>query len=111
LIYKHIVEQNAPNWTAQALDKLADLFENRRQYERSADYWRQSIALGDPGGNKQKRLDQIEGNWGQFEPIGTQPAGPVGATVEFRFRNGKKVSFEAQEINVQKLLDDLKAYL
>ena len=31
--------------------------------------------------------------------------------MEFRFRNGSKVSFEAQEINVQKLLDDVKAYL
>ena len=35
----------------------------------------------------------------------------MGATVEFRFRNGRKVSFEAQEINVRKLLDDVKAYL
>ena len=111
LIYKRVAGENAGNWTAQALDKLADLFENRRQYEKSADYWRRSIALGDPVGNKQKRLDQIEGNWGQFEPVGTQPAGPVGATVEFRFRNGRKVSFEAQEINVRKLLDDVKAYL
>ncbi|MGD1002832.1 MAG: alpha-2-macroglobulin, partial [Candidatus Brocadiia bacterium] len=93
LIYKHVADENAPNWTGQALDKLADLFENRRQYEKSADYWRRSIALGDPQGWKQKRLDQIEGNWGRFEPIGTQPAGPVGATVEFRFRNGRKVSF------------------
>jgi alpha-2-macroglobulin len=107
LIYKRLADEK----NSQALDKLADLFENRRQYEKSADYWRKSIALGDPQGYKQKRLDQIEGNWGQFEPIGTQPAGAVGATVEFRFRNGKKVSFEAQEINVRKLLDDVKAYL
>ncbi len=111
LIYQRVAGENAPDWAVQALDKLADLFENRRQYEKSADYWRRSIALGDPQGWKQKRLDQIEGNWGRFEPIGTQPAGPVGATVEFRFRNGRKVSFEAQEVNVQKLLDDVKAYL
>ncbi|MGO8703189.1 MAG: alpha-2-macroglobulin family protein [Candidatus Brocadiia bacterium] len=111
LIYQHVADEKAGNWTEQALTKLADLFENRRQYEKSAGYWRRSIALGDPQGWKQKRLDQIEGNWGRFEPIGTQPAGPVGATVEFRFRNGSKVSFEAQEINVQKLLNDVKAYL
>ncbi len=104
LIYQHVADEKAGNWKEQALTKLADLFENRRQYERSAAYWRRSIALGDPQGWKQKRLDQIEGNWGRFEPIGTQPAGPVGATVEFRFRNVSKVSFEAQEINVQKLL-------
>ncbi len=34
-----------------------------------------------------------------------------GATVDFRFRNGNKVSFEAHAINVAKLLDDVKAYL
>ncbi len=40
----------------------------------------------------------------------TQPAGS-GATVEFRFRNGRQVEFTAHEINVEKLLDDVKAYL
>ena len=39
-----------------------------------------------------------------------QPAGKK-ATVDFRFRNGNKVSFEAHAINVAKLLDDVKAYL
>ncbi len=42
--------------------------------------------------------------------IATQPAGK-GATVEFRFRNGKQVKFDAHEINVPKLLTDVKAYL
>ena len=58
----------------------------------------------------QQRLDQIVGNWGQFEGVMTQPAGR-GATVDFRFRNGKQVEFDAHEINVRKLLDDVKAYL
>ena len=40
----------------------------------------------------------------------TQPAGR-GATVDFRFRNAKHVDFVAQEIDVRKLLDDVKAYL
>ena len=40
----------------------------------------------------------------------SQPAGQ-GATVDFRFRNARKVSFEAHEIKVAKLLDDVKAYL
>ncbi|HEY2759361.1 MAG TPA: MG2 domain-containing protein, partial [Pirellulales bacterium] len=38
------------------------------------------------------------------------PAGQ-GATIDFRFRNGAKVSFEAHRINVEKLLADVKAYL
>ncbi|MHB9132305.1 MAG: alpha-2-macroglobulin family protein [Armatimonadota bacterium] len=58
----------------------------------------------------QRRLNQILGNWGQFEPVTTQPAG-AGATVDFRFRNGKKVSFVAKEINVAKLLADVKNYI
>src|SRR5262249_1791006 len=33
------------------------------------------------------------------------------AVVDFRFRNGKKVTFEAFAINVPKLLADVKAYL
>ena len=59
---------------------------------------------------RQKRLDQIVGNWGRFEPGQTQPAGKK-AVVDFRFRNGNKVSFEAHAIKVAKLLDDVKAYL
>ena len=41
----------------------------------------------------------------QTQPAGKQP------TVDFRFRNGTKVSFEAHAIKVDKLLDDVKAYL
>ena len=59
---------------------------------------------------KQERLDQIVGNWGQFDATTSQPAGE-GATVGFRFRNGKKVKFDARAIKVDLLLDDLKAYL
>ena len=40
----------------------------------------------------------------------TQPAGQ-GATIDFRFRNGTAVEFVAHEIKVEKLLDDVKAYL
>ena len=40
----------------------------------------------------------------------TQPAGR-GATVDFRFRNAKQVEFVAHEVDVRKLLDDVKAYL
>ena len=40
----------------------------------------------------------------------TQPAG-AGATVDFRFRNGRRVHFEAHEILVDKLLSDVKEYI
>ncbi len=92
-----------------ALDALAKVFENRRQYEKAAHYWRRGLKFSDSEW-RQKRLHQIVDNWGMFETVMTQPAGQ-GATVEFRFRNGTDVHFEAYEINVRKLLDDVKRYL
>ena len=49
-------------------------------------------------------------NWGSFENVGVQPAHEK-ASVDFRFRNGKKVSLVAQKVKVEQLLDDVKAYL
>ncbi|MBE3134697.1 MAG: alpha-2-macroglobulin, partial [Acidobacteria bacterium] len=82
--------------------RLAQIFEDRRQYEKAAGYFKLIGATAN--------VNQILGNWGQFEPVMTQPAGQ-GASVEFRFRNGRKVRFTAREIDVRKLLDDVKAYL
>ena len=82
--------------------KLAEIFENRRQYPKAAEYYRRA--------NELDHVNQIVGNWGQFESVMTQPAGQ-GATVEFRFRNGRKVHFTAREVDVRKLLGDVKAYL
>jgi uncharacterized protein YfaS (alpha-2-macroglobulin family) len=96
----------------QARDMLAAEYADRRQYVKSAEAWKQAIAeYGAGHGNfRAKQLDQIVGNWGRFEAGEVQPAGKK-AIVDFRFRNGKKVSFEAHAIKVEKLLDDVKAYL
>ncbi|HEY2759139.1 MAG TPA: MG2 domain-containing protein, partial [Pirellulales bacterium] len=98
--------------TRTAVGQLAGIFENRRQYDRAADYLRTAIEAfsGDERKQYQQRLDQIVGNWGQFESVMTQPAGR-GASVEFRFRNAKEVEFVAQKIDVAKLLADVKTYL
>jgi hypothetical protein len=96
----------------QARDMLAQVYEDRRQYVKAAETWKKALAEYGPGlnGQRQKRLEQVVGNWGRFENIQVQPAGQK-ATVDFRFRNGDKVSFEAFAVNVPKLLDDIKAYL
>ena len=94
----------------QATTELANLFENRRQYARAAHYWKQ---LSERGGSQQvarDQLAQITGMWGRFEPVASQPAG-MGATIEFRYRNAKRVEFVARRIEVQQLLDDVKTYL
>jgi len=96
---------------AQSLEALAQVFEDRQQYPKAAECWKRCLdENGDHNGIRQGRLNQIVGNWGQFEQVSMQPAGTP-ATVEYRFRNGRKVSFVAQEINIPKLLDDVKAFI
>ena len=111
-IYKTIADDPKTGSGEAALERLAQIFENRQQYPKAADYWRRSIKEYGPGHDnyKQQRLDQIVGNWGRFDPGAVQPAGR-GGTVEFTYRNGKHVGFEAHAIKVEKLLDDVKAYL
>ncbi len=106
------VAAGADESAAEAVDRLARIFENRRQYPKAAGLWRDAIKRFTQGVHdyRQKALDQIVGDWGEFEPVLTQPAGQ-GATVEFRFRNAAKVEFTAQEVDVATLLGDVKEYL
>ena len=106
--------------------KLAEIYTDRRQYGRAVECWDlsepkhrpASFFLKDLGrthdglrGEAEGHLREILGNWGQFEPVMTQPAYGKGATVEFRFRNGKAAHFEAYEVNLKLLLADVKAYV
>ncbi len=111
-IYRQIADEPQTGHGEEALGQLAQISEDRRQYTQAADYWRRSIKEYGPGGNdfKEQQIEQIVGNWGRFESVMTQPPGQA-ATVDFRFRNGSKVSFEAREIDVAKLLADVKTYL
>ncbi len=103
---------NSDSVAENSLDELARLFENRQQYDRAAEYWKKVIEKYGAGQNNYRKdaLEQIVGNWAQFDAIPTQPAGAE-PTVPMRFRNGKKVAFEAYELNVTRLLDDVKAYI
>jgi alpha-2-macroglobulin len=96
----------------RALTTLAGIYENRRQYPRAAELWRECLRRFGPGdhGEHQQRLDQIVGNWGRFEPTSSLPA-TAGRTLGFRFRNGTQVQLEAHALRVEKLLDDVKTYL
>ena len=114
-IYKDIADNAKDGRAERALTALAQIFENRQQYDKAADYWKRNIqTFRDANKVKHQRLDQIIGNWGQFEALSMQTAGAgaeKGAKVDYRFRNGVKVNFEAYEIDVDKLLGDVKAYL
>jgi len=111
-IYERVAGRGKTSWGENARDTIAGIYEDRRQYDKAADAWKKAIAEYGKGHDnyRQERLDQIVGNWGRFENGRPQPAG-TSAVVDFRFRNGKKVSFEAFAVNVPKLLDDVKGYL
>jgi uncharacterized protein YfaS (alpha-2-macroglobulin family) len=114
-LYQQVLALKPPATNAEVVTTLAALgvvFENRRQFDRAADYWRLAVekSTGDQRTNFQNRLDQIVGNWGGFGNSLTQPAGR-GATIDFRFRNAKEVEFTAQQVDVTKLLDDVRVYL
>lgn len=111
-IYQQIADDPKTGSGDRALEQLAQVFENRRQYPKAAGYWRRVIKEYGPGQNnyRRQRLDQILNPWGRFETSGVQPAGR-GAKVDFRFRNAKKVHFEAREIQVEPLLIAVKEYL
>ncbi len=95
-----------------SVNQLASIFENRQQYETAAKWWRTGIERFGPGPNgfRQNSLDQIVKNWGRFEGGSALPAGKK-ATLEYRFRNGQEVAFEAYAVKVPELLKDIKAYV
>ncbi len=111
-VYERVAGRAKSDQGGAARDTLAGIYEDRRQYPRAAEAWKTAIAEYGKGHDnyRQDRLDQIVGNWGRFETGKAQPAG-TSAVVDFRFRNGKKVSLEAHEINVPKLLADVQTYL
>src|SRR5262249_14851911 len=111
-VYERIAARGKSTGGEHARDALANLYQDRRQYPRAADAWKQAIAeygVG-PDSRRQHALEQIVKNWGRFENLTGQPAS-ARASVEYRFRNGSKVSFEAHAVKVEKLLADVKAFL
>ena len=93
-----------------AADKLAQIYEDRRQFKQAATAWTSALKKFGDDDHRQMRLKQIVKNWGRFENLQVAPAGK-GATVDFRFRNASQVSFEAHVIKIDKLLEDVKSYL
>jgi uncharacterized protein YfaS (alpha-2-macroglobulin family) len=97
----------------QALEMLINERMNRHQYPQAAELLQDLLKLASPGDDKknvQLRIDQIINNWLQIEGSSVQPAGK-GATLDLRFRNGSKVTFEARPIDVDALLADVRQYI
>lgn len=109
-LFQELSKRNPDQFSKAAGDQVAQTYEDRRQYPKAAEAWKFALGKFGDENHRQQRLDQIVKNWGRFENAQVQPAGK-GATVDFRFRNGSLVAFEAQAIKVADLLADVKTYL
>ena len=111
-IFQEIVETPATGKAEEAVGMLASIFANRRQYVRAAEYL--TMAKDEVRRPRTRRTrtssTRSSARGAQFGTLATQPAGR-GATVDFTFRNGRLVHFEAHHILFDKLLNDVKAYL
>ncbi len=107
-MFKAMLEDTTGGYAGNAAQTLAQIYENRRQYDRAVKYWKIYETYNRSAARQ--RIDQITKNWGVFEPAGVQPAGTP-PSVEYRFRNGSQVEFVAYRIRVNRLLEDVKAYI
>ncbi|MFN0129257.1 MAG: alpha-2-macroglobulin family protein [Verrucomicrobiales bacterium] len=98
------------------VEEFADIFRNRRQYERATTIYRNALERlaahteKDLKESWQAQLDQIVKNWGRFDGSFTQVPG-AGAKLGFVFRNAKHVSLTARKVKFAAVLADTKAYL
>lgn len=111
-IWKEIVTRGKTGEAVTCHDQICQEYENRRQYVKAQQTWKQNITVNGEGHNayRRKRLEQITLNWGRFEPASGQHPGEKSA-LQLRFRNATEVSLEAYQVNVGKLLADVQSYL
>ena len=112
--YEKVYENGAPAQKYQAGLALASEYQNRRQYEKAAEFYQALIpyeaAKKERAQTATNAYAQITGNWGAFDPMESKAAGRETSLV-WKFRNAQSVAFTVREVNVPLLLADIKAYL
>ncbi len=110
--YRELLDSHDAGVSADAHDRLARLFTDRRQYATAADTWRQAIQRHGPGDHNHRRdaLRQIVNNLGRFDGTMTQPAGEA-ARFGFVFRNAEQARFRARPIDIEGLIQAADDYL
>lgn len=108
-----------------ALEELAEIYENRRQYDRAAHFWKLLVQLSggssvkDNGSDEddvvsksweEERLYQIVNSWGRFEDVHPVQVGEP-LNLAYWYRNGRQANFTAHRVDVTALVADLRAYL
>ncbi len=97
----------------RALDMMIQVRMSRHQYPQAATLLEQAMEIARNDNDRkqlQDRLDQITGNWVQFDAVRTQAAGQA-ASLDIRYRNGSQVRFTARPIDVDRLLTNTRKYL
>lgn len=94
----HMIEANR---------NLAQVFENRQQYEKAAQFWRNILDKDDDDEQAKEALQRIVGSQGDFETIANQPAGSK-ARIPYVFRNGKSLKLTAYKLNEKAFLNHIK---
>ena len=100
--------KEAPN-RITALQQLATIYENRRQYSRAVEVLKEILAIQGDDNWSRMRLKNITDPRAQFDPVPTQLAGQ-GAQLSMVFRNAKNAEFTAYEVDVEKLIADTKEF-
>jgi uncharacterized protein YfaS (alpha-2-macroglobulin family) len=106
--YVRIFKRLAASKNSSSLMMLAQIHQNRRQLDEAAKYWKLYRPFNPNHADRQ--ISQILDNWGTFEATRTHPAGAK-PKIDYRYRNGSKVSLEAFVIDVKALLGDTMAYI
>ncbi|MBN2449936.1 MAG: alpha-2-macroglobulin, partial [Lentisphaeria bacterium] len=106
-IYRELADGESGG-KAQATLQLAQIYENRRQYPEAVTWWERYMAFDRR--HAADRIAQITGNWGQFLPVSSQPAGTE-AKVDLRFRNADRASLTAYRVEARKLVEDVRRYV
>ncbi len=111
-LYRQVAgnSDKAGNESVGATAALAGIFEDRRQFPKAAELWKELQTIRPAETEYVRRHQQIVGKWGRFEPVVMQRSGR-GATLNYRYRNGERVEFTARPVKVRQLLADVKEYI
>ncbi|MBQ9799131.1 MAG: hypothetical protein IJO40_04235, partial [Thermoguttaceae bacterium] len=101
-----------PDNEEQALTRIAREYENRRQFDKAADAWREIVDLWTAsrlggGAVARQALEQIVNPWGRFDLAASKINGAE-TVVSYVARNADAIEFVVREIDATKLLDEFR---